>query len=151
MELSSLRLVSNCASPCQFFDSPEPSEELRGRDVLQCLVRRLCRFSFEEVPPLPGQIAEVKGQDANQQDFHIVDESLVLDDVPAKPVPTAPSAIAFVCCPESLANIPFPDVDWRRSVVQNIDALAALASAWHLFNVFGIACPSLAEAINQCH
>ena len=80
-----------------------------------------------------------------------MNQALVLEDVPIEAVPRLSPPTALVCCPESLANISLSNVDWCRTIVEDVNALPAFATSRHVLDVLGVSRPQLATTINQCH
>ena len=103
------------------------------------------------MPRLPGEVSEIEGQDSDQEHFHIVDQLLVPKDVPAEMIPGIATSVALVRGPETLSDVSLPHIDRRRTVVQDVDALTACFSSRQafIFYVLGVACPPLAELMNQ--
>lgn len=80
-----------------------------------------------------------------------MDQALVLDNVPTEPVPGLFPPLTFVRIYQTHSNISLPNVDRRRTVIQDVDALSALLSSGHtlIFYVLGVACPPLTKLLDQ--
>ena len=78
-------------------------------------------------------------------------QTLVLECVPTEAVPGFSPPTAFVCCPESLANISLTNVNGCRTVVEDVNALSAFATSRDVLDVLGVSHTHFAELVNQCH
>lgn len=102
---------------------------------------------------LSREVSEISREHSDQKHFYIVYEALVLNYVPAEVVPGLLSPFALGRGRESLSYIPLPDVNRRRAVIKNVNALSALTSSGHtfVFDVVRVACPPLTELADQRH
>lgn len=102
---------------------------------------------------LPREVSEINREHPDQKHFYIVYEVLVLDHVPTEVVPGLFPPFALGRRRESLSNIALPDVDRRRAVIKNVNALFTLTSSGHIFifYIFRVTCPPLTELVDQRH
>ena len=78
-------------------------------------------------------------------------QALILEGVPTEAVPGFSPPTAFVCCPESLADISLTNVNGCRTVVEDVKTLPTRAASRHVFDVFMVSCPHFTELVDQRH
>lgn len=71
----------------------------------------VCGTDAAKVPSLPGEVSEIQRQDSDQQNFYVVYQGLVLDNVPTEVVPGIATPSAVICDPQPLPNVSLSNVE----------------------------------------